>query len=34
MKTEVYYYKSDMQVRPMRFSILWTSSDSSDETQL
>ena len=34
MKTEVYYYKSDMQVRPTRFSILWTPSDSSDKTQL
>jgi len=34
MKGEVFYYKSDMHVRPMRFSILCTPTDSSDETQL
>jgi len=34
MKTEVFYGKSDMHVRPMRFSILSTSADSSDKTQM
>jgi len=35
MKVEVFYRKSDiMHVRPMRFSILCTSTDCSDETQL
>jgi len=34
MKTEVFYCKSDVHVRPMRFSILSTSADSSDKTQL
>jgi len=33
-KTEVFYFKSDMHLRPMRFRILCTSTDSSDETQL
>ena len=35
MKVEVFYFKSDMHVRPqMRFSILCTSTDSSDKTRL
>jgi len=34
MTTEVFYCKSDMHVRPMRFSILCTPTDISDETQL
>jgi len=34
MKIEVIYYKSDMHVRPMRFSILCTPTGSSDKTQL
>jgi len=34
MKTEVFYCKSDMHVRPMRFSILCTPTDSSDKTQM
>jgi len=34
MKTEVFYCKSDTHVRPMRFSILCTPTDSSDETQM
>jgi len=34
MKTDVFDYKSDMHVRPMRFSILCTPTDSSDNTQL
>ena len=34
MKTEVFYCKNDMHVRPMRFSILCTPTDSSDKTQL
>jgi len=34
MKTEVFYCKSEMHVRPMRFSILCNSTDSSDKTQL
>jgi len=34
MKTELFYCKSDMNVRPMRFSILYTPTDSSDITQL
>jgi len=34
MKTEVFYCKSEMHVRQMRFSILCTSTDSSDKTQL
>ena len=33
-KTDIVYYKSDMHVRPMRFSILYTPTDSSDKTQL
>jgi len=33
-ETEVFYCKSEMHVRPMRFSILCTSTDSSDKTQL
>jgi len=31
MKTEVFYCKSDMHVRSMRFSILCTPTDSSDK---
>jgi len=34
MKPEVFYYKSDMLMIPMRFSILCTPADSSDKTQL
>jgi len=34
MKVEVFYCKSDMHVRTMRFSILCTPTDSSDNTQL
>jgi len=34
MKTEVFYCKSGMHVRPMRFSILFTPTDSSDKTQM
>jgi len=34
MKVEVFYYKSDMHVRPMRFSILCSPTDNSDKTQL
>jgi len=34
MNVEVFYYKSDMHVRPMRFSILCTPTDSSDKCQL
>jgi len=34
MKTEVFYCKSDMHVRPMRFSILCTPTDNSNKTQL
>jgi len=34
MKTDVFYYESDMHVRPMRFSIMCTPTDSSDKTQL
>jgi len=36
MKTEVFYCKNDMhvRVRPMRFSILRTATDSSDKAQL
>ena len=34
MKTEVFYCKNDMHVRPMRFSILCTPTDSSGKTQL
>ena len=34
MKTEVFYCKSDMHVRPMRFNILCTPTDSSDKAQL
>ena len=34
MKTEVFYCKSDMHVRTIRFSILRTPTDSSDKTQL
>ena len=31
MKTEVFYCKSDMHMRPMQFSILCTPIDSSDK---
>ena len=34
MKTEVFHCKSDRHVRPMRLSILYTTTDSSDKTQL
>ena len=34
MKTAVFYCKCEMHVRPMRFSILCTSTDSCDKTQL
>ena len=34
MKVEVFCYKNDMHVRPMRFSILCTPTDSSDKSQL
>jgi len=34
MKTYVFCYKSDMHMRPMRFSILRTPTDSCDKTQL
>jgi len=34
MKVEVFYYKSDMHVRPMRFSILCAPTDNSDKTHL
>jgi len=34
MKTELFYFKNDMHVRPMRFSILYTATDSSDKAQL
>ena len=34
MKVEVFYFRSDMHVRPMRFSVLCSPTDSSDKTQL
>jgi len=34
MKVKVFYFKSDMHVRPMRFSILCSPTDTSDKTQL
>jgi len=34
MKVEVFYCKSDMHVRPMRFSILCTPTDSSDKNPI
>jgi len=34
MKVEVFYCKSDIHVRLMRFCILCTPTDSSDKTQL
>jgi len=34
MKTEVFFWESGMHVRPMRFSILFTPTDSSDKTQM
>jgi len=34
MKIDLFYYKSDIHVRPMPFSILCTPTDSSDKTQL
>jgi len=34
MKTEAFYCKSDMHVRPMRFGNLCTPTDSSDKTQM
>jgi len=33
MKMYVFYNKSDMHVRPMRFSILCDTTGSSDKTQ-
>jgi len=33
MKTETFYCKSDTHVRPMRFCISCTQTDSSDNTQ-
>jgi len=32
MKTDIFFCKSDMHVRPVRFSILFTPNDSSDQT--
>jgi len=34
MKAEVLCYKNDVHVRPMRFSILCTPTESSDKSQL
>jgi len=34
MKSDVFYYKSDMHVLSMRFSILCTPTDGSDKTQV
>jgi len=34
MKIEVFYFKSDMHLRPIRFRVLCTPTDSSDETQV
>jgi len=34
MKSEVFYYKTDMHVRPMRFSISCTPTDSSDKNPI
>ena len=34
MKIDVFYFKSDMHVRTMRFAVLYTPTDSSDKTQL
>jgi len=34
MKVEVFYYKSDMHVRPVQFSILCTPTDRSNRTRL
>jgi len=34
MKIDVFYLKSDMHVRPTRFTVLCTPTDSSDKTQL
>jgi len=34
MKIDVFYFKSDMRVRPMRFTVMCTPTDSSDKTQL
>ena len=34
MKIDVFYFKSDMSVRPMRFIVLCTPTDSSDKTKL
>jgi len=34
MKTEVFYFKSDMHLRPMRFRILYTPTDSSDKNPI
>jgi len=34
MKIDVFYYKSDMHVRPVLFSILCTPTDSSDENPI
>jgi len=34
MEIEVFYFRSDMHVRPMLFTVLCTLSDSSDKTEL
>jgi len=34
MKIDVFCYKIDVQMRPVRLSILCAATDSSDETQL
>jgi len=34
MKIDVLYLKSDVHMRPMRFNVLCTSTDSSDKTQV
>jgi len=34
MKTEVFFCKNDMHVRPVRFSILCTPTDSSDKNPI
>jgi len=34
MKIDVFYLNSDMHVRPVRFTVLCTPTDSSDKTQL
>jgi len=34
MIVDVFYYKSDIHVRPMRFSILCTATDSSNKIDM